>query len=168
MNITATAIAVTLAVVVGVAFLFFGPNVLRPFGDVSAPAADQLSMATSSESNPAAGLPAQLPTELAIRDTVVGTGAEAKADDIVTVNYTGALPNGQIFDASARHGEPFTFQLGAGSVIPGWDQGIVGMKVGGKRLLIIPPDLGYGAQGIPNVIPPNSTLIFEVELLKVQ
>ncbi len=125
-------------------------------------------MATSSdETNPAAGLPAELPTTLSMKDTVVGTGAEAKAGDVVTVHYVGALPNGQIFDASARHGQPFTFQLGAGSVIAGWDQGLVGMKEGGKRQLIIPPDMGYGAQGAGNVIPPNATLIFEVELVKV-
>jgi len=177
MNITATAVAVTLAVVVAVAFLFFGPNVLRPFGGApTGPAsADQTqTMATSSDSNPAsasqgapAPIPQQLPTSLTATDQVVGTGAEAKAGDTVTVNYVGMLPNGQVFDASANHGQAFSFQLGAGQVIPGWDQGLVGMKEGGKRRLIIPPDLAYGSRGAGNVIPPNATLIFDVELVKV-
>jgi FKBP-type peptidyl-prolyl cis-trans isomerase len=98
---------------------------------------------------------------------VVGTGAAAKAGDTVTVNYVGALPDGTVFDASAKHGQPFSFTLGAGQVIAGWDQGLVGMKVGGKRKLIIPPDMAYGAQGAGGVIPPNATLLFEVELVKI-
>jgi FKBP-type peptidyl-prolyl cis-trans isomerase len=108
-------------------------------------------------------------TQLSTKDVVVGTGAAAAAGDTVTVNYVGSLTNGTVFDASANHGTTgFTFHLGAGEVIKGWDQGIVGMKVGGKRLLVIPPSLAYGDQAIGNVIPANSTLLFEVELLKVQ
>lgn len=178
MNITATAVAVTLAVVVALAFLFFGPGILRPFGGAteSAAGADQTqTMATSSDAasdstNTPAGAPISgpLPTQLTVKDEVVGTGPEAKAGDTVTVNYVGMLPNGQVFDASANHGQAFSFQLGAGQVIPGWDQGLVGMKVGGKRQLIIPPDMGYGAQGAGGVIPPNATLVFEVELVGVK
>jgi FKBP-type peptidyl-prolyl cis-trans isomerase len=93
----------------------------------------------------------------------------AAAGDTVTVNYVGSLTNGAVFDASANHGTTgFTFTLGVGQVIRGWDQGIVGMKEGGKRKLVIPAALAYGDQGAGNVIPPNATLIFEVELLKVQ
>ena len=108
-------------------------------------------------------------TSLEVKDETVGTGAAAQAGDSVTVNYVGALTDGTVFDASANHGSSgFTFTLGAGQVIQGWDQGIVGMKVGGKRELVIPASLAYGAQGIPGVIPPNATLVFQVELLKVQ
>lgn len=110
----------------------------------------------------------QLPTQLAAQDLVVGTGAEAKAGSQVTVNYVGMLPDGTVFDASAKHGQPFSFTLGAGQVIKGWDLGVAGMKVGGKRQLIIPPQDGYGAQGAGGVIPPNATLFFTVELLDVK
>ena len=108
-------------------------------------------------------------SELQIIDEVVGSGAAAAASDSVTVNYVGSLTNGTVFDASANHGTTgFTFNLGAGQVIKGWDQGIVGMKEGGKRKLVIPAALAYGDQAIGNVIPANSTLVFEVELVKVQ
>ncbi len=99
-------------------------------------------------------------------DIKVGTGAEAKPGDMVKVNYTGWLTNGKMFDSSIGK-QPFQFKLGAHQVIPGWDEGVAGMKVGGKRQLRIPPDLAYGQQGIPSVIPPNSTLVFDVELLGV-
>ena len=100
-------------------------------------------------------------------DIKVGTGAEAVAGKTVKVHYTWTLTNGSKFDSSHDHGEPFTFKLGAGMVIQGWDQGIAGMKVGGVRKLTIPPEMGYGARGYPPVIPGNSTLLFEVELLGV-
>ena len=116
---------------------------------------------------PAAPAQGDAATELQIKDTVVGTGAEAKAGDTVTVNYTGWLEDGTKFDSSLDSGQPFQFPLGAGMVIKGWDQGVAGMKVGGKRELIIPPSLGYGAEGAGGVIPPNATLKFEVELLDV-
>jgi len=105
---------------------------------------------------------------LQIDDVKQGTGAEAKAGNTVTVHYVGTLTNGSKFDSSRDRGEGFTFKLGAGQVIAGWDQGVAGMKVGGMRKLTIPPELGYGARGFPPVIPPNSTLVFEVELLDVR
>ena len=104
---------------------------------------------------------------LNITDHQVGDGAEAQSGKSVKVHYTGTLEDGSKFDSSLDRGQPFSFRLGAGQVIKGWDQGIVGMKVGGKRRLEIPADLGYGPRGFPPVIPPNSNLIFEVELLEV-
>ncbi len=104
---------------------------------------------------------------LKIEDITVGTGDEAQASRKVTVNYSGTLTDGTQFDSSYGKA-PFTFNLGAGQVIKGWDQGVVGMKIGGKRKLTIPAELGYGASGAGNVIPPNATLIFEVELLQVE
>lgn len=103
---------------------------------------------------------------LRITDLKVGTGAKAVAGKTVSVNYKGTLANGQVFDQSYGRG-PFSFKLGAGQVIKGWDEGVAGMKVGGKRRLVIPPALGYGDQGAGGVIPPNATLTFEVELLGV-
>jgi FKBP-type peptidyl-prolyl cis-trans isomerase len=105
--------------------------------------------------------------ELVIEDTQVGTGKEAKAGDTVTVHYRGTLMDGKQFDASYDRGQPFTFNLGAGQVIKGWDEGVAGMKEGGKRTLIIPPHLAYGSRSPGAGIPPNATLKFEVELLKV-
>jgi FKBP-type peptidyl-prolyl cis-trans isomerase len=106
--------------------------------------------------------------ELKKTDLKVGTGKTAKAGDKVTVNYRGSLTNGTVFDESYKRGEPFTFTLGAGEVIKGWDEGVAGMKEGGKRKLAIPGDLAYGPNPPPGApIPPNATLIFEVELLKV-
>lgn len=104
---------------------------------------------------------------LQIEDLKVGTGPEAKAGQNVSVHYVGTLTNGNKFDSSRDRGNPFQFRLGAGQVIQGWDQGVAGMKVGGLRKLTIPPEMGYGARGFPPVIPGNSTLIFEVELLGV-
>tara|TARA_B100001029_G_scaffold76136_1_gene62206 strand:+ start:305 stop:880 length:576 start_codon:yes stop_codon:yes gene_type:complete len=103
---------------------------------------------------------------LIISDIVKGEGDEAIAGQTVTVNYTGTLEDGTQFDTSIGRA-PFSFPLGAGRVIKGWDEGVAGMKVGGKRILTIPPELGYGSRGAGNVIPANATLIFEVELLKV-
>jgi FKBP-type peptidyl-prolyl cis-trans isomerase FkpA len=104
---------------------------------------------------------------LVFEDLVVGSGAAASAGQQVTVHYTGWLVNGTKFDSSKDRDDPFDFPLGAGHVIRGWDEGVQGMQVGGKRKLTIPPALGYGARGAGGVIPPNATLIFEVELLGV-
>ncbi len=106
-------------------------------------------------------------TGLVYEEVVVGSGSEAVAGQRVTVHYTGWLTDGTKFDSSKDRGDPFRFSLGAGQVIAGWDQGVAGMKVGGTRKLTIPPQLGYGARGAGGVIPPNATLVFEVELLEV-
>jgi len=105
---------------------------------------------------------------LQIEELAVGSGNAATAGQKVSVHYTGWLTNGTKFDSSKDRGEPFIFPLGKGHVIKGWDEGVSGMKVGGKRKLTIPPQLGYGARGAGGVIPPNATLVFEVELLDVK
>lgn len=106
------------------------------------------------------------PSGLQYRDDAVGTGAEARAGQNVSVHYTGTLLDGKKFDSSRDRGQPFQFPLGGGRVIEGWDEGVAGMKVGGRRTLVIPPELGYGSRAI-GPIPPNSTLVFDVELLGV-
>ncbi|HEV7121206.1 MAG TPA: FKBP-type peptidyl-prolyl cis-trans isomerase [Candidatus Paceibacterota bacterium] len=180
MQVTSTGIAVALAVVVALGLLFFGPQIFGPFSAQTATTASStLPIATSTmdTQNPSAqpgatagpAIPNPLPTTLTATDEVVGTGAEAKTGDTVTVNYVGMLPDGTVFDASANHGTAgFTFPLGAGQVIKGWDQGVVGMKVGGKRRLIIPASLAYGNQAVGGVIPANATLVFDIELLGVK
>jgi len=106
--------------------------------------------------------------ELQVEEVQVGTGKEAKSGSSVAVHYTGKLTNGNKFDSSHDRGQPFTFVIGKGMVIKGWDQGIAGMKVGGKRKLTIPPHLAYGDRGFPPVIPAGSTLVFDVELVDVK
>ena len=120
-------------------------------------------------SKPAVTVPSgAAPTKLVTKEIIVGTGPEAKAGDSVTVNYVGVLyKGGKEFDSSWKRNEPFTFTLGKGQVIPGWDQGVAGMKVGGRRELIIPAELAYGKNGSPPTIPPNSPLVFVVDLLGV-
>jgi peptidylprolyl isomerase len=112
------------------------------------------------------------PRGLTITDTVVGTGASPKAGQICVMHYTGWLyqngAKGKKFDSSVDRGQPFEFPIGTGRVIKGWDEGVASMKVGGKRTLVIPPELGYGARGAGGVIPPNATLIFDVELLALR
>jgi FKBP-type peptidyl-prolyl cis-trans isomerase len=105
---------------------------------------------------------------LQYQDVATGTGVEATPGKVAVVHYTGWLTDGTKFDSSRDAGEPFSFPLGEGRVIAGWDEGVAGMKVGGRRKLVIPPDLGYGAEGSPPVIPPASTLVFDVELLEVR
>ncbi len=108
------------------------------------------------------------PSGLRYQDLEKGKGAEATAGKNVSVHYTGWLPNGEKFDSSRDRNQPFGFTLGAGQVIAGWDEGVAGMKVGGRRKLVIPPDLGYGTAGAPPDIPPGATLVFDVELLEVR
>lgn len=108
------------------------------------------------------------PSGLRYQDVAQGQGTAASAGKSVSVHYTGWLPNGEKFDSSRDRNEPFGFTLGAGQVIAGWDEGVAGMKVGGRRKLVIPPDLGYGTAGAPPDIPPGATLVFDVELLEVR
>jgi FKBP-type peptidyl-prolyl cis-trans isomerase FkpA len=108
------------------------------------------------------------PSGLRYQDISEGQGEQATADHTVSVHYTGWLPNGEKFDSSHDRNEPFSFMLGAGQVIAGWDEGVAGMKVGGRRKLVIPADLGYGTAGAPPDIPPGATLVFDVELLDVR
>jgi FKBP-type peptidyl-prolyl cis-trans isomerase len=108
------------------------------------------------------------PSGLKYTDIETGEGTEARKGQTVSVHYTGWLENGTKFDSSLDRRNPFSFALGGGQVIPGWDEGVAGMKIGGKRRLTIPADLGYGVRGAGGVIPPNATLIFEVELLGVK
>ncbi len=114
----------------------------------------------------------QTPTKpmqkLVVEDLKIGSGNEVKTGDNISIHYVGTLENGTKFDSSYDRGSPFETQIGVGQVIKGWDEGVVGMKIGGKRKLIIPPEFGYGSRGAGNIIPPNSTLIFEVELIDIK
>lgn len=174
MKPTQTGIATALALVVVIMF-FILPG-LSPFGQPSTPPQEAATVEFATTTNQTAqAAPTTMPaetkpiTQLMMKDEVVGTGAVAAAGDTVTVQYVGALTNGTVFDASANHGTSgFTFKLGAGQVIKGWDEGVAGMKEGGKRMLLIPAALAYGSQSPSPSIPPNSDLVFEVELLKVQ
>lgn len=127
-----------------------------------------VSMPTATDNNDMNNSTSSAVTSLKIEDEVVGMGDIALAGKTVTVNYVGTLTDGTKFDSSYDRNQSFTFHLGAGEVIKGWDEGVAGMKVGGKRKLTIPSDLGYGPAGAPPTIPGNATLVFEVELLKVE
>ncbi|MEA2692594.1 MAG: FKBP-type peptidyl-prolyl cis-trans isomerase FkpA [Acidobacteriota bacterium] len=129
---------------------------------------DQPKEKAAMEKPAAEGKEVVTPSGLRYTDIKVGEGEEAKPGQAVTVHYTGRLTDGTKFDSSLDRKQPFSFKLGAGQVIQGWDQGVAGMKVGGKRKLTIPPGLGYGTQSVGGVIPPNSTLVFDVELLGVK
>jgi peptidylprolyl isomerase len=126
------------------------------------------SSAPSGAAPAAKGAEVTTPSGLKYVDDVVGTGKQPQAGQTAVVHYTGWLTDGKKFDSSKDRGQPFSFPLGRGQVIKGWDEGVATMKVGGKRTLIIPPDLGYGARGAGGLIPPNATLKFEVELLDVK
>jgi FKBP-type peptidyl-prolyl cis-trans isomerase len=158
------------SLIIGVLVVLIAGYLLMRWNQESppAPAAEPTPAATaapdSSKSTPAPTTANA--TKLQKTDLIVGKGKTAKTGDHVVVNYRGMLTNGTVFDESYKRGQPFDFTLG-GDVIKGWNEGIVGMKEGGKRKLVIPPDLGYGARGAGDAIPPNATLIFEVELIKV-
>ena len=140
-------VAAIVAICVVGFFFVFGPQVLALFN----------SNKTTTTMN----------SQIKIQDTVIGTGFVAALGQRVTVHYTGRFTNGAVFDSSVARKEPFSFVLGTGQVIPGWDQGVVGMKVGGKRTLVIPPELAYGPNDY-GPIPGNSILIFDIELLRVE
>ena len=153
------------------ALLFVAAFVLAACGGGEEPAETE----TGSGEEEVAADSGDCPTEptvtddgLEIKEIECGDGEEAKKGDTLEVHYEGRLEDGTKFDASRDHGSTFDFQLGAGQVIQGWDEGLVGMKIGGKRELTIPPELGYGAAGSPPVIPPNATLVFIVELVDIQ
>lgn len=102
------------------------------------------------------------------KDITEGSGEEAEAGDVAVVHYTGYLPNGTVFDKNGASDEPYSFEMGIGRVIRGWDLGVQGMKIGGERLLVIPPDLAYGSKGADNTIPPNTTLVFDIKLMNLR
>ena len=151
-------VAVGVALVATFGVLFLGNSI---FSSAQPPQTKTVSGKANSGSGDAG-----ISAELGIVDEVIGSGMPAKAGDNVSIQYLGMLPNGTMFDSSRDHGAPIDFTLGSGQVIPGFDSGVLGMKVGGKRRITIPPELGYGDRAI-GPIPPNSTLIFEVELLEI-
>ena len=152
-----------LMLALGVAVSACQRKVEEPESRVIVPVPSSETASASATASAGAAKPAGLVKE----DIKVGTGPEAKAGDRVSVHYTGTLTDGTKFDSSRDRNEPFEFALGAGQVIKGWDQGVVGMRKGGKRKLTIPSELGYGASGSPPKIPPNATLVFDVELLSI-
>jgi FKBP-type peptidyl-prolyl cis-trans isomerase len=162
--------------VVAAIILFFGGSILNAFKGATNQPTDQAKPAQTETVSTASSATSTKNTMqnisktqgLEIYDEVVGTGAEAKAGQNIQAHYVGTLVNGTKFDSSVDRGQPFEFTLGVGQVIQGWDVGIQGMKVGGKRKLVISPELGYGSRGAGSSIPPNATLIFEVQLIGVQ
>ena len=167
-----TFIYVVVVILIGIAAWFF----VKKSNDVSNNSSELAGLVASEEPSPSS-VPdsggtnsdwVKLPNGLQILDMTVGYGREAKEGDAVAAHYTGTLANGQKFDSSVERGQPFSFILGGGMVIKGWDLGLVGMKVGGKRKLIIPPDLAYGDREVGGVIPSNSTLYFDIELMAVE
>jgi peptidylprolyl isomerase len=181
LNVRAKLIYLTLALVLGLAIAACGDDAGTQDGQAAEPAAPTEAPAAANTDEILAGIGKNTktkpkivapkgdpPTELISEDVVKGKGRGAKAGDTLTMQYVGnSWSSGEQFDASWDRGEPFQFQLGAGMVIPGWDQGLVGIKKGGRRLLIIPPDLGYGEAGAGGAIGPNETLIFAVDAVKI-
>jgi peptidylprolyl isomerase len=161
---------VILVIVIGFFWMRSSKRGIQTTSPATESAPTQSAIPTSNSApTPVSGAPHKTPDGLEYWDSKTGTGAVATKGQTVTVHYTGWLAaNGVKFDSSVDRGEPFQFPLGEGQVIKGWDEGVAGMKVGGKRQLRIPPSLGYGAEGAGGAIPPNATLIFDVELLKVK
>jgi FKBP-type peptidyl-prolyl cis-trans isomerase len=148
--------------------VFSGVAQQQPAKESKAGKATQETKAPAAKAAKAAPAPVTTPSGLKYWDLKVGTGEEAVKGKTVRVHYTGWLTNGKKFDSSLDRGQPYPFRIGAGDVIKGWEEGVAGMKVGGKRKLEIPPALAYGERGFPGVIPANATLIFEIELLGVK
>lgn len=157
-------IAVIVAIVVVATFLI----VRNPLQSKLAFNNDNNNLSAGVANNDNTNMESQLPGDIQIVDVTVGEGAEVVQGKEVSVHYTGTFTDGKKFDSSLDRGQPFVFTVGAGQVIKGWDLGLVGMKVGGKRQLVIPPALAYGEAGAGGVIPPNTTLVFEIELLEVK
>lgn len=159
------------AVIIGVLVLFIFAYFIFDLNGTSQPSSSSSSIGPSAivikQVTPAKTTSPSTVKNLQIVEEKIGTGPAVKKGDTVEINYVGTLANGTEFDASAKHGGPFTTQIGVGQVIKGWDEGIIGMKVGGKRKLVIPPSLGYGNQQV-GTIPANSTLIFQVELVAIK
>jgi len=147
-----------LLVVLLLYFLFFNPKTKEPDSGILEDAKADASVQDEES----------IPSDLKIEIMQQGEGEEVKNNDTLTVHYSGYLEDGTKFDSSLDRGEPFVFQIGQGRVIQGWEKGLLGMKVGEKRKITIPPEMGYGSSGAGNVIPPNATLIFEVELLGIE
>ncbi len=167
-NFVGYGVVVALATFAVVYFLNYSNNKSNVASNLSVETAEQKTVVAEKDIVVENNTMQENATELKIEDLVVGTGAEAVSGKLISVHYTGILTNGTKFDSSKDRGEPFEFTLGAGQVIQGWDKGFAGMKIGGKRKLTIPSEMGYGSQGAGGVIPPNATLIFEVELLGVK
>ena len=161
-------ILIAIIILIGASILVFGKDTSKTDLQTSSPSATIIDSATPApEESPEATEMGNV-TDLIIEDETIGTGEEATAGKRVTVNYLGTLTDGIKFDSSYDRGTPFAFTLGAGEVIEGWDKGVAGMKVGGKRKLTIPSTMAYGENGIPGAIPGGATLVFEVELLGVE
>lgn len=152
-------------VLAGVAAIYF--LLWRPLQTPQAPG-QELGLREEERRGAAAAPPSRLVEGVEVADLKIGDGAQARPGQTLTVNYVGTLASGAKFDSSYDRGEPFTFALGKGMVISGWERGIPGMRVGGRRRLKIPPELGYGAAGAGTAIPPNATLVFDVEMLGVK
>lgn len=166
-------ILIVVVIVVGIAGWFFvnkarNASRVSDLASVASETPDATPMPSSTEENTDIGNWIKLPSGLQIKDIVIGYGKEAREGDIIFAHYIGTLEDGTKFDSSYDRGEPFAFPLGGGMVIKGWDLGLVGMKVGGKRKLIIPSELGYGSRGAGAAIPPGATLYFDIELVAAQ